>query len=248
VGTQASAQLLSVVLGSGPCTLESTSMVVVGKANVTAERRTATAGGKRAARPRSAGRTSIGRDREEQLIEVAARMFHEQGYEATSLQEMADELGLLKGSLYYYIKTKEDLLWAIIMRPHAAALALVEECSQMEAPPAERLSWFISAYAHLLAKDKIFVTVYLNELDRLSPARLRTIRRERDSFITFVIDLIEEGRRSGAFRQGGSAEIMALAILGMLNSSVRWYSARHPRSPEVVIDSILLLVSSGIVL
>ena len=215
---------------------------------MTEERRTATASVKRAARPRSAGRTSIGRDREEQLIEVAAKMFHEQGYEATSLQEIADDLGLLKGSLYYYIKTKEDLLWAIIMRPHGAALALVEECRQMEALPGERLKWFISSYAHLLAKDKIFVTVYLNEFGRLSPARLKTIKRERDSFITFVIGLIEEGQQSGAFRGGGSAEILALAILGMLNSSVSWYSARHPRSPEAVIDSILLLVFEGIVL
>jgi AcrR family transcriptional regulator len=216
--------------------------------NVTAERRTATARTTRAPRPRSGARTSIGRDREEQLIEVAARIFHEQGYEAASLQEIADEVGLLKGSLYYYIKTKEDLLWRIVMRPHVAAMALVEECSTMEASPAERLSWFITAYANMLAKDKIFVTVYLSELDRLSPDRLKIIRRERDRFITFMVDLIEEGQRSGAFRAGGNAEVLALAILGMLNASARWYGARRPHSPETVIESILLLVSSGIIL
>jgi TetR/AcrR family transcriptional regulator, cholesterol catabolism regulator len=216
--------------------------------SVSTERRTATAKKMRAPRPRSGARTSIGRDREEQLIEVAARIFHEQGYEAASLQEIADEVGLLKGSLYYYIKTKEDLLWAIVMRPHVAAMALVDECSKMDAPPTERLRWFVASYASMLAKDKIFVTVYLSELDRLSPERLTIIRRERDRFITFMVDLIEEGQRAGVFRTGGNSEVLALAILGMLNASVRWYGARRPHSPETVIESILLLVSSGIVL
>jgi TetR/AcrR family transcriptional regulator, cholesterol catabolism regulator len=215
---------------------------------VTAERRPATARKTRTPRPRGGARTSIGRDREEQLIEVAARIFHEQGYEAASLQDIADEVGLLKGSLYYYIKTKEDLLWVIIMRPHAAALALVEECTKMEAGPAERLDWFVKAYASLLSKDRIFVSVYLRELDRLSPARLKIIGRERDRFITFMVDLIEEGQRAGVFRTGGSAEVLALAILGMLNASAGWYGARRPHSVETVIESILLIVSSGVVL
>lgn len=175
-------------------------------------------------------------------------MFHERGYEATSLQEVADEIGLLKGSLYYYIKTKEDLLWAIVLRPHTAALALMEECSAMDAPPAGRLTWFITSYLSLLAKDRIFVTVYLNELDRLSQARLETIRTERAKFIGFVTDLIDEGQRTGAFRPGGSAEVLALAILGMLNASVQWYRGRRPHRTDEIVESIILLVSSGIVL
>jgi AcrR family transcriptional regulator len=216
--------------------------------NVTVERPKATARKTRAERPRSAARTSIGRDREEQLVEVAAQMFQRNGYEATSLQEVADEIGLLKGSLYYYIKTKEDLLWAIIQRPHTAALALVEECRAMEVGPAERLRWFIDAYARLLAKDRIFVTVYLHELERLSPARLETIRSERAGFIAFLAELISQGQQSGAFRAGGSAEVLALAILGMLNASVGWYRGRRPHRTDEIIDSILLLVSSGIIL
>lgn len=57
-------------------------------------------------------------DRYEVLIESAAEIFRDHGYDGTSLQQIADAVGILKGSLYHYIKSKEDLLFAIIKRNH----------------------------------------------------------------------------------------------------------------------------------
>ena len=49
------------------------------------------------------------RRRQQEVIEAAARVFHEKGYESTSIQDIAEAVGILKGSLYYYIRSKEDL-------------------------------------------------------------------------------------------------------------------------------------------
>jgi AcrR family transcriptional regulator len=61
-----------------------------------------------------------------ELIQVATQVFCEKGYDAASLQDIADRLGLLKGSLYYYIKSKYDLLYTVISEVHRAGLANIE--------------------------------------------------------------------------------------------------------------------------
>ena len=73
------------------------------------ERITAGYEGGRMARTRGASR-----GRRAEVFDAAAQIFYEKGYEAASIQDIADQLGLLKGSLYYYISSKEDVLYEII--------------------------------------------------------------------------------------------------------------------------------------
>src|ERR1700684_2126686 len=87
---------------------------------------------------RGALRPRSGNAQEQRMIEVAAQIFYDRGYDATSIQEIADRLGLLKGSLYHYISSKEDILWTIILRQHRSALALAERIREMDAPPDDR--------------------------------------------------------------------------------------------------------------
>src|SRR5690606_20295851 len=61
-------------------------------------------------------------ERWSELVKVATQVFYEKGYEAASLQDIADRLGMLKGSLYYYIQTKEDLLYEVINGVHQGGL------------------------------------------------------------------------------------------------------------------------------
>jgi len=71
---------------------------------------------------RSGGERKPREERWAQLIEVATRVFFEKGYDAASLQDIADRLGMLKGSLYYYIQSKEDLLFEVISTVHIFAM------------------------------------------------------------------------------------------------------------------------------
>src|SRR5690242_21930048 len=73
-----------------------------------------------------ARRSRAPRRRQQEIVEAAARVFHEKGYESTSIQDIADAVGILKGSLYYYITSKEDLLFEIIRGVHEEALKNLE--------------------------------------------------------------------------------------------------------------------------
>ena len=80
---------------------------------------------RRAQRRRTGGERKPREERWAELIEVATQVFYEKGYDGASLQDIADRLGMLKGSLYYYIQSKEDLLFDVISAVHRDGLAVV---------------------------------------------------------------------------------------------------------------------------
>src|SRR4051795_7441902 len=82
---------------------------------------------------RSAGGGARGRKRrDEEVLDAAARVFARRGYSDASVQDVADELGILKGSLYHYIATKEDLLYWLLEGVHADVELILEEVSQAD--------------------------------------------------------------------------------------------------------------------
>jgi TetR/AcrR family transcriptional regulator, cholesterol catabolism regulator len=192
-------------------------------------------------------RTRPGKAQQERLIQVAARMFHERGYDATSLQDIAEELGLLKGSLYHYIASKDDLLWAVILRQHQSSMALVAACREIQGTPQERLNEFVRGYASSLRNERDLVSVYLREIGRLSETRRTMILNEREQYVAFVRDLLDEGAATGQFRKDMDTALVAQGILGMLNSTYRWYRPRSKVSPTRVTTELLDLILRGIV-
>jgi AcrR family transcriptional regulator len=194
----------------------------------------------------SSPKTQAGQHREEMLISTAARSFYERGYDATTLQIVADELGLLKGSLYYYIRSKDDLLYAVIMRQHRSAMALIERCKALDASPRERLLEFVGDYARSLDEDHVFVSVYLREINRLGGERRQTIVEERRAYVQWVVDVLREGQAAGEFRADLDPEIAAQGILGMLNSAYRWYRPSGPRTAAEIVGEFVKLLLDGV--
>jgi TetR/AcrR family transcriptional regulator, cholesterol catabolism regulator len=194
---------------------------------------------------RTVSRSRAGTDQERKLIEVAARMFAERGYGATSVQDIADELGLLKGSLYHYIDSKDDLLWAVISKQHEIAMALAERCRAMDATPREKLSAFIDDYVPSLTKERIFAIVYLHDLNSLSPKRRNIVIEGRGRYLRFVEDTLREGQELGEFRDDLIPALAANALLGMLTAAYRWHRpGRH--SPRAVVEQCKKIILDGV--
>jgi len=191
-------------------------------------------------------RTRPGKAQQERLIVVAARMFHERGYDATSLQDIADELGLLKGSLYHYIASKDDLLWTVILQQHQVSMALAQRCREMQGTPLERLTEFVSGYAVSLRNERDSVSVYLREIGRLSETRRTMILAEREQYVAFVRELLDQGAAAGQFRKDMDTALVAQGILGMLNSTYRWYRPNSKVSPTRVTSELLELILRGV--
>ena len=88
-------------------------------------------------------RSRAPRRRQQEILEAAARVFHEKGYESTSIQDIADSVGILKGSLYYYITSKEDLLFEIIQGVHEEALKNLDRTAAVEGDALQKIRAFV---------------------------------------------------------------------------------------------------------
>lgn len=172
-------------------------------------------------------------DRESQILEAATRIFQDRGYDATTIQAIADDVGILKGSLYYYIDKKEDLLFQIVEGVHRG---LAENLIEVEAvtDPVERVRTFIAAHVNFITQNLSAVRVFLHDFRALSPTKRDEIVGERDAYEGRLRELLDDAQKAGALRSDLDMELVVLAIFGMMNWMYQWYSPGGRKPPEEI--------------
>jgi AcrR family transcriptional regulator len=185
--------------------------------------------------------------REREIIDAAAEIFHRQGYADTSVQDVADAVGILKGSLYYYIKSKEDLLFRVLEEVHEDAHGIIEEVAAMEdKPPLERLAAYFRAHVEYNTRNLTKVAVNYHDFGLLSGDRRDKIVKERQVYERFVVGLIKEAQEAGDVRPDVDARLAAYSALGMANWVYTWYKPSGKTSPEELAELISEMIVGGL--
>jgi TetR/AcrR family transcriptional regulator, cholesterol catabolism regulator len=172
---------------------------------------------------RSADANGKSQRRRQELIDAAAKIFQDKGYEAASIQDVADALGILKGSVYYYIDSKEDLLFAAIQEVHESALANMELIRTLDEDPLTLIRLFIESHVKHVSDNLVKATVFFHDFRSLDPDRHQYIVSERDSYDAFLRELITRGQNDGVICKDVDPKLTTLAILGMMNWTYQWY-------------------------
>jgi AcrR family transcriptional regulator len=168
--------------------------------------------------------------RETAIRTAALRIFREKGYDAASMQDIADAVGLYKGSLYYYVSSKEDLLARVFEGRAQEVLTEIDAVASRPEPPGQRLRAMVRTYVLGVLEHLDSVHVYLREERALPPAALHRVHEEQRAMRDHFERVIEDGMRDGAF-VAGDAKLAALALLGMCTWVHRWYRPRGRLSP-----------------
>jgi AcrR family transcriptional regulator len=184
--------------------------------------------------------------RRREILDAAARIFYEKGYDATSTKDIADAAGLLKGSLYYYIDSKEDFLFEIIKESHDGALATLDRVREFQGDPLEKLAFLIREHLRYFVENLVTTTVYFREYRVLSPDRKAVIAAEGDVYLEFVRRLLDEGRTAGLVAEGIDVRIVSIGIVGMLNSAWMWYQPGGSRSTDEIAAEFVKVVLAGV--
>lgn len=187
-----------------------------------------------------------GNRRREDIFNAAARIFNEKGYAATSIQDVADAVGILKGSLYYYIDSKEDLLFQIIQDVHRVSLEWLEA---LEASPDEtlvKLRTFIEGHVANNARNLEKIGVFFHDFRSLSPERRAVIVAERDRYDGFLRDLVRRGQQEGVLRADADPKLTSMAVLGAMNWLYQWYQPGGGAEPEQVAREFANLILAGL--
>lgn len=186
-------------------------------------------------------------DRREAIIDAAVRLFHERGYSNTSMQNIADAVGLLKGSLYYYITSKEDLLFEIHER---FMNVLIEKTESRKAaadlPPRERLEGVIIDLLQLIRDYRAYVEVFFRERYSMEGSRWDAIHERRKRYEAVVREIIRDGQRDGSFRADLDEQIVSFGLFGMCNWSYQWLNPEGRLSAAEVARNFSTLFLDGL--
>jgi AcrR family transcriptional regulator len=185
--------------------------------------------------PAKADRTR--RNRAQDVIEAAIRVFHKKGYASASIQDVAAEVGVLKGSLYHYIDSKEDLLARIFEDSAGQFEAMLVEASELDAPPVERLRSFARECSLWYLQNIERVAIYVNEWEHLSGKRLKEVKRIRVAYEQRLAGLIGDVKEAGEAAPDLDLNYATYFIFGALNGLPTWYRRRGPDPAERIADA-----------
>jgi AcrR family transcriptional regulator len=192
----------------------------------------------RAAPPSARGPRS-GRDatRETEILTAAARIFREKGYHGTSVRDIAEAVGLLKGSLYHYIRSKEQLLAKLFEGSLGDTIVELESIAARDSSATERLRDMVRVYVMSVTANLDAVGIYLREWRSLPAPELARVRARRRAMRRVFEDVIGEGIRRKELSVA-DPKIAALAIIGMCNWTYEWYRPRGRLTPTALADEL----------
>jgi AcrR family transcriptional regulator len=177
------------------------------------------------------------RNRRQDVLEAAVRVFHKKGYASASIQDVADEVGVLKGSLYHYIDSKEDLLARIFEDSAGHFMEMLDEAAGLDERPVERLRGFGRACSLWYLRNIERVAIYATEWKHLTGKRRGEVVRIREAYERRLAGLIEEVKEAGEAAPDLDVNFATYFIFGALNGLPDWYRRRGPDPAERIADA-----------
>jgi AcrR family transcriptional regulator len=175
-------------------------------------------------------------------VTVAAEVFTARGYEAGSLDDVAEAMGLRKASLYYYVKKKSDLLRLVFDRAITTALEQVDALAHLE-DPAERLAALIRHQAHLVVGDPSLFAVFFDHRAGLTDEALAEIEPKERQYVRHFVVAVEAAMDAGVL-PAADPRMVAHALLGMTSWSYKWFDPAR-NTPDEFAEACVRLVLNG---
>jgi AcrR family transcriptional regulator len=190
---------------------------------------------------------SFPRRRREEMLAAAAELFYEHGYAATSTADIAERMGIQRGSVYYYFDTKEGLLLELIEDVYRHALASLARVQATDADAIGKLRALIADHVHAFTDRLIPGAIVINESRSLSAQNRDRLRRDAEAYEAGIVELLVEGQAAGLIRSELDRRLASLTILGALNWVHRWYRPGDPASPAEIGGQFAEVLLGGLV-
>jgi hypothetical protein len=168
------------------------------------------------------------------ILNAAMRLFGKQGYSGTSVRDLATEVGVLPGSLYAHIQSKEALLVEIVADGIHRFITAVEPHAYSAGSPAERLRAMIVAHVEVVAENPERSLVVFHQWRFLGEENLPAAIERRQAYEGCFIKVVEDGVAQDMFKQDINQRIAVFTILGALNWTPEWLSPSGRLSPQEV--------------
>ena len=180
------------------------------------------------------------------IVSAAAKVFRTKGYHAATVRDIADEVGLLKGSLYHHFDSKEELLYLVVKEPIAQMYRKMAEIAAADGRAADKLRRAISAHLEAFDRHYPHLFVYLRERESVKRRFREMIGFSPKDYERCWQKILREGVESGEFRTDLDIQVASYGLLGMLNWLYKWYDPQGRLSVQEVAAQFTSLALAGL--
>ena len=184
----------------------------------------------------------------ERLAEVyrtAAQIILRKGYDATSINDIANALGMTKAGLYHYISGKKELLFDIMSFGLDELEEEVITPAHSIADTAARLRFIIASHARLVTRGEGAITILVDEITALTPAQNRKITRRKRAHFDRLRQVLNKLKSEGRLHDLDTT-VATFSLLGMINWLSRWFRQDGALTEEQIAEEIVKIALSGL--
>lgn len=184
-------------------------------------------------------------DRAGAIYRMAAQMIYEKGFDATSMNEIAEAVQLTKPGLYYYVKGKKELLFSIMNFAMDLLDVEVVAVAKQHADSLERLLTIVRRHAWLLTQATGAIAILIDETRGLSEdQRIRITARKR-SYFDFIRETLDRLKAEGRLRRVDSTTA-TFSLLGQIMWLARWFQDGGRLGRDQVVNDITEIALGGV--
>ena len=180
------------------------------------------------------------------IVSAAAKVFRTKGYHAATVRDIADEVGLLKGSLYHHFDSKEELLYLVVKEPIAQMYRTMAEIAAADGRATDKLRRAIAAHLEAFDRHYPHLFVYLREREAVKRRYREKIGFSPKDYERCWQQILSEGVESGEFRHDLDIQVASYGLLGMLNWLYKWYDPQGRLSVREVAEQFTALALGGL--
>lgn len=178
-----------------------------------------------------------------QVLAIAVTLFNEQGYDATSVADVAARLGLSKSALYHHFDSKEQLLALALDEALSGLEGVLDEPGASAGSAVERLAAVLHGAVAVLVDRLPYVTLLLRVRGNSDVERAALERRR--AFDHRVTGLVAEAQSEGLVRDDLDGAVATRLVFGMVNSIVEWYRPGGPVDAERLAHDVVAVALDG---
>ncbi|MGH8516280.1 MAG: TetR/AcrR family transcriptional regulator [Panacagrimonas sp.] len=200
--------------------------------------------GRRRGRPRLGKAVARDLSRDEEILKIAVEVVWRRGFAGTKLSDIAEAAGIVKGSLYHYFDSKEEIYARLVNNVRSL---FDGEANQLVAGTAvERLDHFIRSRVAVILQHPLEIALLNRDLVRMKGAIGDWAREGPKKNFAVIRKIILQGQKEGVFRPA-DPDLVSSMILGVLAYVPNWYHREHPAQPEELMREVLEYALGGVV-
>jgi AcrR family transcriptional regulator len=196
--------------------------------------------------PDKAGPDKAGHDKLRQILRASAQVFAEKGYDGASIRDVSRASGVSLSGLYYYVKSKQEILYLIQIYTFRTILTRLERRLATLGDPGDQLRALVQNHLDYFLRHPFEMKVLSREDEALQGAYAREVGDIKRRYYTTALRIFEELRQAGQARRMNS-RVAVLSLFGMMNWAPTWYRAQVDPQASALAETMAGLFLHGVV-